>query len=254
MKNDPISMTLLGKDGKPRSGVQDAIMKGIGVQRPLVLAYIKRLRKKHPEATTAQLAAIAERDYLRVVTGSGAAVGGTAAVPAVGTGAALGLSVAATLGFLEASALYAQSLAELHGIAIDDPDRSRVLVMGIMMGEEGSSMISGLTSQVAGRGGGPIQGWARSFGVGKSKTVYSSVQRALQKKFLRKIIGTQAANTLGRLVPFGVGAAIGGVGNRYMAKRVIENAGVAFAGIPTIAPSSLPLDDPRVIEAEIVED
>ncbi|HCJ53025.1 hypothetical protein ACTXM3_15810 [Glutamicibacter arilaitensis] len=254
MKNDPISMTLLGKDGKPRSGVQDAIMKGIGVQRPLVLAYIKRLRKKHPEATTAQLAAIAERDYLRVVTGSGAAVGGTAAVPAVGTGVALGLSVAATLGFLEASALYAQSLAELHGIAIDDPDRSRVLVMGIMMGEEGSSMISGLTSQVAGRGGGPIQGWARSFGVGKSKTVYSSVQRALQKKFLRKIIGTQAASTLGRLVPFGVGAAIGGVGNRYMAKRVIENAGVAFAGIPTIAPSSLPLDDPRVIEAEIVED
>jgi hypothetical protein len=254
MKNDPISMTLLGKDGKPRSGVQDAIMKGIGVQRPLVLAYIKRLRKKHPEATTAQLAAIAERDYLRVVTGSGAAVGGTAAVPAVGTGVALGLSVAATLGFLEASALYAQSLAELHGIAIDDPDRSRVLVMGIMMGEEGSSMISGLTSQVAGRGGGPIQGWARSFGIGKSKTVYSSVQRALQKKFLRKIIGTQAASTLGRLVPFGVGAAIGGVGNRYMAKRVIENAGVAFAGIPTIAPSSLPLDDPRVIEAEIVED
>lgn len=254
MKNDPISMTLLGKDGKPRSGVQDAIMKGIGVQRPLVLAYIKRLRKKHPEAATAQLAAITERDYLRVVTGSGAAVGGTAAVPAVGTGAALGLSVAATLGFLEASALYAQSLAELHGIAIDDPDRSRVLVMGIMMGEEGSSMISGLTSQVAGRGGGPIQGWARSFGVGKSKTVYSSVQRALQKKFLRKIIGTQAASTLGRLVPFGVGAAIGGVGNRYMAKLVIENAGVAFAGIPTIAPSSLPLDVPRVIEAEIVED
>lgn len=254
MKNDPISMTLLGKDGKPRSGVQDAIMKAIGVQRPLVLAYIKRLRKKHPEATTAQLAAIAERDYLRVVTGSGAAVGGTAAVPAVGTGVALGLSVAATLGFLEASALYAQSLAELHGIAIDDPDRSRVLVIGIMMGEEGSSMISGLTSQVAGRGGGPIQGWARSFGIGKSKTVYSSVQRALQKKFLRKIIGTQAASTLGRLVPFGVGAAIGGVGNRYMAKRVIENAGVAFAGIPTIAPSSLPLDDPRVIEAEIVED
>src|SRR5690606_9608294 len=254
MKNDPISMTLLGKDGKPRSGVQDAIMKAIGVQRPLVLAYIKRLRKKRPEATTAQLAAIAERDYLRVVTGSGAAVGGTAAVPAVGTGVALGLSVPATLGFLEASALYAQSLAELHGIAIDDPDRSRVLVMGIMMGEEGSSMISGLTSQVAGRGGGPIQGWARSFGIGKSKTVYSSVQRALQKKFLRKIIGTQAASTLGRLVPFGVGAAIGGVGNRYMAKRVIENAGVAFAGIPTIAPSSLPLDDPRVIEAEIVED
>lgn len=254
MKNDPISMTLLGKVGKPRSGVQDAIMKGIGVQRPLVLAYIKRLRKKHPEATAAELAAIVERDYLRVVTGTGAAVGGTAAVPAVGTGVALGLSVAATLGFLEASALYAQSLAELHGIAIEDPDRSRVLVMGIMMGEEGSSMIAGLTAQAAGRGGGPVQGWAKSFGAGKSTSIYSAMQRTMQKKFLRKIIGTQAASTMGRLVPFGVGAAIGGVGNRYMAKRVIENAAVAFEGIPTVVPSSLPLDDPRVIDAEIVED
>lgn len=254
MKNDPISMTFIGKDGKPRSGVQDAIMKGIGVQRPLVLAYLKRLRKRHPEASSAELAAVVERDYLVVVTGSGAAVGGTAAVPAVGTGIALGLSVAATLGFLEASALYAQSLAELHGIAIEDPDRSRVLVMGILMGEEGSSMIAGLTSQAAGRGGGPVKGWAKSFGANKSSSIYTSLQRTLQKKFLRKIIGTQAASVMGRLVPFGVGAAIGGAGNRYLAKRVIENANVAFAGIPTVVPGSLPLDDPRVLDAEIVED
>lgn len=254
MKNDPISMTFIGKDGKPRSSVQQAILKGIGVQRPLVLAYINRLRKKNPQADTHELAAIVERDYLRIVTGSGAAVGGTAAVPAVGTGVALGLSVAATLGFLEASALYAQSLAELHGIAIENPDHSRVLVMGILMGEEGSSMIAGLTSQAAGRGGGPVKGWAQAFGANKSTSFYSSVQRTLQKKFLHKIIGTQAASVVGRLVPFGVGAVIGGAGNRYMAKRVIENAKEAFAGIPTVVPSALPLDDPRILESEIVED
>ncbi|WP_159611252.1 hypothetical protein [Glutamicibacter sp. JC586] len=254
MKNDPISMAFIGKDGKPRNGVQQAILKGIGVQRPLVLAYINRLRKKHPNADSTELAAIVERDYLLVVTGSGAAVGGTAAVPAIGTAVALGLSAAATLGFLEASALYAQSLAELHGIAIEDPDQSRILVMGILMGEEGSSMIAGLTAQAAGRGSGPVKGWAHAFGANKSTSLYASMQRSLQKKFFQKVVGTQAASMMGRLVPFGVGAVIGGAGNRFMAKRVIENASVAFAGMPKVVPSSLPANDPRVLDAEIVED
>ncbi len=247
-------MTVIGDDGKPRTMIQDAIMKGVGVQRPLVLAYLKRLRRKNPDATAAQLASIAESDYLKIVTGSGAAVGGTAAIPAVGTGVALGLSVATTIGFLEASALYAQTLAELHGIAIEDPDRSRVLVMAVLMGEEGSSMIAGLTRQAAGRGGGPVKGWAKAFGANKSTSFYATMQRTMQKKFMRKVVGTQAASVLGRVVPFGVGAVIGGAGNRYLAKRVIESAKVAFTGIPQVSPGMLELDDPRIIDTEIVTD
>lgn len=228
-------------------------MKGVGVQRPLVLAYLKRLRRKHPEASAAELAKIAEGDYLKVVTGSGAAVGGTAAIPAVGTGVALGLSVATTIAFLEASALYAQTLAELHGIAIEDPERSRVLVMAVLMGEEGSSMIAALTKQAAGRGGGPVKGWAKAFGANKSTSFYSAMQRTMQKKFMRKMFGTQAASVFGRVVPFGIGAVIGGAGNRYLAKKVIQAAGVAFEGIPTVAPGTLELDDPRIIDTEIIE-
>ena len=254
MSKDPISMTVIGNDGKPRTVIQDAIMKGVGVQRPLVLAYLKRLRRKHPEATAAELAKIAESDYLKIVTGSGAAVGGTAAIPAVGTGVALGLSVAATLGFLEASALYAQTLAELHGIAIEDPERSRVLVMGVLMGEEGSAMIAGLTRQAAGRGGGPVKGWAKAFGANKSTSFYASLQKTMQKSFMRKVVGTQAASVVGRIVPFGVGAVIGGAGNRFLAKRVVETAAVAFAGIPTMAPDQLELDDPRIIDVEVIEE
>ena len=254
MSKDPISMTVMGGDGKPRGAVQDAIMKGIGVQRPLVLAYLKRLRRKHPEASAFELAKIVESDYLNVATGSGAAVGGTAAVPAVGTGVALGLSVAATVGFLEASGLYAQALAELHGIAIDDPERSQLLVMGVLLGEEGSAMIAGLTSHAAGRGGGPVKGWAKSLGAHKPTSFYSMVSKTVQKKFLRKVIGTQAASVLGRVVPFGIGAVVGGLGNRYLAKRVIEAASVAFDGLETVPPRELPLDDPRILEAEIIDE
>ncbi|MHC6175124.1 hypothetical protein [Glutamicibacter endophyticus] len=239
MSKDPISMTVLGRDGAPRAGIQEAIMRAVGVQRPLVLAYLKRLRAKHPEASASRLAEIAERDYLLVVTGSGAAVGGTAAVPAVGTGVALSLSAAATIGFLEASALYAQTLAELHGIALKDPEASRVLVMGVLLGEEGSLMIAGLAKQAAGKGGGPVKGWAKLFGANKSSSFYSLMQRNLQKRFMRRVIGTQAASVLGRVVPFGIGAVIGGAGNRYLARRVIESARNAFAGIQDELPNEL---------------
>ena len=66
---------------------------------------------------------ILERRYLAAVTTGGAAVGATAVVPGIGTGVTLALSGVETLGFLEATALYAQSVAEVHGIAVENPDR-----------------------------------------------------------------------------------------------------------------------------------
>ena len=58
-----------------------------------------------------------ERRYLAAVTTGGAAVGATAVVPGIGTGVTLALSGVETVGFLEATTLFAQSVAEVHGIA-----------------------------------------------------------------------------------------------------------------------------------------
>ena len=239
MKKKPKPSVIIGPDGKPVGGLQNAMMKAVGVQRPLVLAYLRRLRRKHPQHTAAELAKIVERDYLLAVTGSGAAVGATAALPVVGTVAALGFSAAATVGFLEASALYAQSLAELHGIAIEDPDKARLLVMAILLGDEGSSMISALTHQVSGRGAGPVKGWASMFGANKPASLISSMQGGLQRTFMKKMLTTQGASIMGRMVPFGIGAAIGGAGNRYLGKGVVQAAGLAFGTLPTSIPRQL---------------
>lgn len=236
---EKISSVVLGPDGKPVAGIQGAIIKAIGVQRPLVLSYLRRLQRKQPDATGAELARRIERDYLLAVTGGGAAVGASAVVPGIGTAASLGLSAAATVGFLEASALYAQSLAELHGITTEDPEKARVLVMAILMGDEGSSMISALTHQAAGRGAGPVKGWGAVFGNGKSTGAWGAIGAQVQKRFLRKILATQGASMLGRAIPFGVGAAVGGVGNRFLGKKVIEAAGLAFGPVPTVIPGEL---------------
>ncbi|RZU63388.1 hypothetical protein [Zhihengliuella halotolerans] len=230
---------VLGPDGKPVAGLQGAIIKALGVQRPLVIKYLEYVRRRHPGASAHEIARIIERDYRVAVTGSGAAVGATAAVPGIGTVTSLGLSAAATVGFLEASALYAQSLAELHGIAVEDPDKARALVMAVVMGDEGSSMISALTHQVAGRGAGPIQGWGAVFGSSSQRGLWGGIAAKMQKRFLRRVLATQGASTLGRLVPFGVGAAIGGVGNHLLGRKVIEASKLAFGTLPETIPAEV---------------
>ncbi|MGP5226081.1 hypothetical protein [Arthrobacter rhombi] len=247
---EKITAAVLGPDGKPVAGIQGAIIRAIGVQRPLVVAYLRRLQRKHPRADGPEMARLLRRDYLVAVTGGGAAVGASAVVPGIGTAASLGLSAAATVGFLEASALYAQSLAELHGITTEDPEKARVMVMAILMGDEGSAMIAALTHQAAGRGVGPVKGWGSVFSNGKSSGAWGAIGAQVQKRFLRKILATQGASIIGRAIPFGLGAAVGGVGNRFLGRKVVESASLAFGPVPTTIPGEL---EPRKVISQVVE-
>ena len=114
------------RPGGDRSGDRGAASGGAPPHR--------RIRNRNPHASPADALRILERRYLTAVTTGGAAVGATAMVPAVGTGTALALSGAETVGFLEATALFAQSVTELHGIALEDPERARTLVLALMVG------------------------------------------------------------------------------------------------------------------------
>src|SRR6478609_11478127 len=119
----------------------------LAIQRPLVLAHIRSIRLRNPQASPAELIRILERRYLAAVTTGGAAVGATAVVPGIGTGVTLALSGVETVGFLEATALYAQSVAEVHGVVVEDPDRARALVLTLMLGKEGVDLVGQLAGQ-----------------------------------------------------------------------------------------------------------
>lgn len=225
-------------NGKPKPGVHNMLLRAVEVQRPLVLANIRRLQRKYPTATAAQLADKLERDYIAAVTGGGALVGGAAVVPGVGTVAALGLSALATVGFLEATALYATSLAELHGVRMVDPQKASTLVMAIMLGEEGTSLLCSLGGQATGKGRGPTQAWGSAFA---RATPFSggTVRERIQKAFLHNLLKRQGTALLGRALPFGVGAVVGGVGNRMMGRAVVANAKKAFGPMPDTIPGEL---------------
>ncbi len=123
---------------------QDRIFKIIAKQRPAALAYIKEIRRKHPDATPADVMKKIEQWYLASTTGASAAAGATATIPVVGIPTAVALGVADLTFFYEATALFAICMAELRGHRIDDPERAKVVVLGAMLGEKRKSRVTDL--------------------------------------------------------------------------------------------------------------
>lgn len=211
----------------------------LAVQRPAVVAYVRGVRKRHPGASPDQLVRILERRYLAAITAGGAAVGATAMVPAIGTGVTLALSGVETAGFLETTALFAQSVAEVHGISIDDPVRARALVMSLMLGRAGSDLVKQFTGQAMGVAPERKAFWGEMVSTSLPQVVMGPVADELKKRFLRKFAVNHGASLLGKAAPFGIGAAIGGVGNNIAGRQVVTAARSAFGPAPVVLPVEL---------------
>ena len=203
----------------------------LSVHRPVVLAHLRGIRKLHPDASPEQLLVILERRYVAAVTSGGAAVGASSMLPFVGTGISLGLSAVETAGFLETTALFAQSVTEVHGIAVSDPDRARALVMTMLMGKAGTDLLKQIAGQATG-GAGRNAYWGQVVTSSLPQLVVGPVADQLKNHFIRRFAVGQGTNIVGRAIPFGVGAAIGGVGNLLLGRTVIQSARTAFGPAP----------------------
>lgn len=211
----------------------------LAVQRPAVLAHLRSIRLRHPDATPTEILRILERRYLAAVTTGGAAVGATAVVPGIGTGVTLALSGVETVGFLEATALYAQSIAEVHGLAVDDPDRGRALVLALMLGAEGVDLVSQLAAQASGRGGTRAGYWGEMVTKTLPRAAVGPLLDRLKTSFVRQFATRGGASWIGKALPFGVGAVVGGAGNHLLGRRVLVNSRRAFGPPPPVLPADL---------------
>ncbi|PWC08395.1 hypothetical protein [Mycetocola zhujimingii] len=215
------------------------IDKTLSVQRPVVVAHVRAVRRQYPGATPEQLIRVLEKRYLAAITSGGAAVGATAMVPGFGTGITIALSGAETVGFLETTALFAQSIAEVHGIALDDPVRSRALVMTLMLGKSGTDLVKQFTGQAL-RGGPPrTKYWGQLVASNVPQAVMGPVADELKRRFLKHFARNQGSSLVGKAMPFGIGAAIGGIGNHLAGKQVIEASRSAFGPAPLVLPLEL---------------
>lgn len=221
----------------------------LAIQRPLVLAHIRSIRLRNPHASPEQIIRILERRYLAAVTTGGAAVGATAVVPGIGTGITLALSGVETVGFVESTALFAQSVAEVHGIAVSNPDRARALVMTLMLGKEGVALVGQLAGEATGKGGSRSTYWGEMVTKSLPRAAVGPLVDQLKSMFVKQFAAKGGASFIGKALPFGVGAAVGGAGNHILGRRVLTTSHRAFGA----APMDLPLDLEPVDGAEKLE-
>lgn len=224
-----------GDDAQPTGGDDrlvrqlDRILK---VQQPAAAAMARRMRRQNPQATPAQLMAGADRWFRRTAMGTGAGVGAAAVVPGIGTATGIALAGAEIVTFLELTALYALTMAELAGASTGDPERARTLVMAIMLGERGRALVMEVARNRTPAAlmsspfwGGLITSSMPSFTMGE-------LGQRMRRAFVQRFANRQATGAVGKIIPFGIGAAVGAFGNRALANEVIRTARSAFGNGP----------------------
>ena len=206
-------------------GLQRALVAGldkaIGIHQPVVAAHVRRIRDRHPETSPSDVIALLEKQYLATVISTGAAAGGVAAAPGVGTAAAVVANAGEMVSFLEASALFILAVAEVHGVWIDDLERRRTLLLTVLLGDSGASFVE----KAAGRTG---KHWGRLLTEAIPMSTITKVNKVLGRWFVTKYGTKQGLLVIGRLVPFGIGAGIGGAGNALFGRTVVAGARRAF--------------------------
>lgn len=212
------------------------IERGSRVQAPAVKAYVDRLRDQHPHATPAQVVKKLERRYLSAVMASGAAVGSAAAIPGIGTLTAMASVAGETVVFLEATALYVLAVGEVHGIPADHEERRRALVLAVLVGEDSKRAVADLVGPGRTKGA-----WVADGAATLPLPALSQLNSRLLRYFVKRYTLKRGALAFGKTLPVGVGAVVGGVGNRLMGKRIVANARAAFGEPPPRWPAALHL-------------
>jgi hypothetical protein len=199
----------------PDERVLTIVDHALRIQKPLADKYVDSLRRKHPEQTEDELVAHVEKQFVRLLTASGAGVGGSAALPGVGTAIAIALTTGEGAAFAEACAFLTLAVARVRGVDMADPVRRRTITLGILGGEKGEELVAKALGRQGLQWGAVLNGIAPDF-------VMSAVNNQIKRWIRRKIATRMGSVWAGRLIPFGVGAVIGGVGNRVVARGIVK--------------------------------
>ncbi|WP_410872550.1 hypothetical protein [Nocardia sp. A7] len=182
-------------------------------QAPVVNRYVDWLGSRHPDEAPVETVQRLSRQYLVVVTASGVAVGLTAAVPGVGTLIGLAATGVDTLVFLEASSVLSVGAAAAYGLAPDDP-RQAHLVSKVVLGNVGTKLLDETAGHKKGQ-------WLSV--VTDHIPGLASMPDSPAKRFIVNYLVKRGLLLFGTLIPAGIGAVIGGVGNNALGQLVMAN-------------------------------
>src|ERR1700752_1356499 len=236
-RNGPNTQNPLDADENPGAAARalsSILERGARAQAPAIEAYVQRLRRTNPGATPADIVSKLEKRYLAAVMARRAAVGSAATFPGIGTVAALSAVAGETVVFLEATAVFVLAVAEVHGIPAEHRERRRALVLAVLVGDDSKHAVSDLIGPCRASGA-----WLSDGAATLPLPAVSQLNSRLLRYFVKRYTLKRGAIAFGKLLPVGIGAVVGGVGNRLMGKKIIANARKAFGNPPPRWPSSL---------------
>lgn len=221
----------------PKAVVEAGLQHALNFQQPFAAANLKRLRKLHPDKSPCELISFLSKFYLAAVTAGGAGAGAAAIVPNI----AIQLPVAGAemLGFLELSVQYTLTIAEIHGIDVEDHERRAFLVTAVLIGDSAAkTLIKPLIDKTA-----PY--WGKKVVEAIPIAAINAANKVLGPRFITKY-GTRAGVlVLGKQMPMFIGVGIGAGGNYLFgrsivtaAKKVLGPPSPTWAEAPEVVPSS----------------
>jgi hypothetical protein len=200
----------------PRALVKAGFDRAIEAQYPLAVDNCARLRRVHPDKSPEELLSYLTKIYLGAVATTGAGAGAAAAVP--NGGVQVPAAIADLVVFLEASALYTLSVAEIHGLSVEDIERRRLLVMSVLVGN------SAATTTLEPLIGRSAPYWGRLIVKAIPMSTINKANKLLGPRFVTKYGAKQGVVVLGVQVPFFIGAALGAGGNGLFGWFIVNAA------------------------------
>lgn len=171
------------------------------------------------------------RRYVRELAAIGAAAGGTAAVPGVGTATAFGAVAIEVGAFAYRATEMILAIGAAHGHLDAEVEERRSWVLAILThGDNAAAELAGLASVGVGGGGG-----AAGMTLESARTASAGwIQQAnsyLGRKFIARLGARRGVAVVGKVLPFGIGAAFGAGTNYAVARRLARHADRFFAEV-----------------------
>ena len=122
----------------------------------------------------------------------------------------------------------------MYGIPADHRERRRALVLAVLVGDDSKRALGELIGPARTNGAELAEGMAAL-----PMSTLARLNTRLLKYAVKRYTVKRGALMLGKMLPVGIGAAIGGAGNRMVAKKIVRNAHSAFGPPPARWPGIL---------------
>jgi hypothetical protein len=164
--------------------------------------------------------------FARELGMAGAAAGAAAAAPTVGTMATLAATTAELAYFTARAGDLVLTMAALHGHPNPSIDERRAWVLAVLI--YGGSARDGLARSINEASTGLTMAGEHRIPL----TTLQTANRLMGKRLIRHYGSRRGAAAVGRLVPLGIGAIIGGTANYVAVRALARNADEFFARLP----------------------